>query len=108
MSQERFTPKFELGTTVYVVETSTREIYEGVVTIARLEKMPYRNEYGYIRFESKESYAHPSFKENYSIECWIDGKKRIIDKYEHEVYSTAAEAVDYLSSIILRKFKAKE
>ena len=108
MSQERFTPKYELGTTVYVVEAREREVYEGIITIARLEKIPYEDEYGNFYFENKNSYAEPSFKENYSINCWVDGKWKMMNRYEDEIFLTAEDAMSHLSDIILKKFNGKK
>ena len=107
MSQEKFTPKYELGTSVYVVEVKEREVYEGVITIARLEKIPYKDEYGNFYFESKNSYAKPSFKENYDINCRLGSNWKIINRFEDEIFSTPEDAMNYLSKVILKKFKSK-
>ena len=108
MSQEKFTPKFELGTKVYVVDTNCKEIYSGIVELAILEKIPYTDEYGNQYFENSNSYAKPSFRERFHVNCRIDGgKDMIMVRYEEGVFSTPEDAMSYLSKVILKKLKQK-
>ena len=101
-SEKSFTPKYELGSKVYIVDERNREVFEGNVLIARLEKSTGKNEYGNFCFDLPFS-----LKEHYDIRYW-EGAVKIVSRYEDEVFPTIEDAMNYLSKLILKKFRENE
>lgn len=101
-TEKSFTPRYELDTKVYIVDERNRDIIEGRVIVARLEKSPGRNEYGHFDFD-----LPLSLKEHYDIRYW-DGAMKMASRYEDEVFPTIDDAMNFLSKIILKKFDKNE